>query len=139
MTSYPFVRLYRAGQQASQTPKKELLPPKGPSVKLTQGWSEPCPVVDGHRACRADFSSVCWFYGRDIFTLLKQQGQPRPIGSIGTYWGGTADELWSSREALKKCLDPSKPIPGKDSTLWNGMIAPLLQTTIKGAVWYQGE
>ena len=84
MTSYPFVRLYRAGQQASQTPKKELLPPKGPSVKLTQGWSEPCPVVDGHRACRADFSSVCWFYGRDIFTLLKQQGQPRPIGLIGS-------------------------------------------------------
>ena len=30
--------------------------------------------------------------------------------------------------------------PGfKDSVLWNGMVVPLLHTTMKGAIWYQGS
>lgn len=27
----------------------------------------------------------------------------------------------------------------RNSVLWNAMIHPLLRTTIKGAIWYQGE
>ena len=27
----------------------------------------------------------------------------------------------------------------KDGAFWNGMIRPLLNTTIKGVIWYQGE
>ena len=29
--------------------------------------------------------------------------------------------------------------PGSHSVLWNAMIYPFLNMTIKGAVWYQGE
>lgn len=29
--------------------------------------------------------------------------------------------------------------PGSPSVLWNGMMYPLLQMTIYGAIWYQGE
>ena len=29
--------------------------------------------------------------------------------------------------------------PGELSVLWNAMIYPLLNTTIKGAIWYQGR
>lgn len=29
-------------------------------------------------------------------------------------------------------------IPSKNSVLWNAMIHPLLNMTIKGAIWYQG-
>jgi hypothetical protein len=56
-------------------------------------------------------------------------------GLIGTYWGGTADELWSSPDALKECLDPTKPVPATDSSLFYGMLSPFLRTTIKGAIW----
>ena len=77
---------------------------------------------------------MCYFYGRNIQAQLDI-----PIGLIGTYWGGTADELWSSPDALAKCLDPSQPQPKGDSDLWYGMASPFLRSTIKGAIWYQGE
>eukprot|EP01046_Picozoa_sp_COSAG06_P079667 COSAG06_NODE_27071_length_602_cov_0.679920_1_plen_56_part_01 len=46
------------------------------------------------------------------------------------YWGGTADELWSSPDALAECLDPSQPVPATDSTLWYGMASPFVRSTI---------
>jgi hypothetical protein len=61
---------------------------------------------------------------------------------MGSYWGGTADELWSSPGALHKCLDPSEPIPKPDSSLHYRMLSPFMRSTIKGAVspvWCQGE
>ena len=62
-------------------------------------------------------------------------------------WGGTPVEAWSSPDALSKCKKEleGSPImsnvkgPGTPSVLWNAMIYPLLNMTIKGAVWYQGE
>ena len=62
-------------------------------------------------------------------------------------------EAWSSPDALNKCKNELKgsPImksragrgkvggPGDPSSLWNAMIVPFLNMTIKGAVWYQGE
>ena len=134
------VRLFRAGQQTGgsgvNTPL-ELGPNKdgGSGFLPPSTWSPPCPA-GGH--CRVDFSSMCWFFGRNIYHTLKTQGKARPIGLIGTYWGGTADELWSSPDALKQCLDPAKPVPSADSSLWYGMISPILNVTIKGAIWYQG-
>ena len=106
------------------------------------GWSKPCAAGNGTTECRVDFSNMCWFYGRDVFAALEATGSPRPIGLIGTYWGGTADELWSSTEALAKCptatastLRKGKPPAKSNSELWHGMVVPLLKTTIKGAIW----
>ena len=140
MLNWPHVRLIRAGQHASATPAAELAPPNsGGSRPPTVGWSKPCPD-DTVASCRSDFSNVCYFYGRNIHHLLEtKKGEGVPVGLIGTYWGGTADELWSSPDALRKCLDPATGPTGEDGQLWNGMIVPLLNTTIKGAVWYQGE
>ena len=76
-----------------------------------------------------------WFFGRDTYAALVAAGKARPIGLIGVYRGGSADELWSTSDALDKCLDPDAPRDPTFSTLWNGMISPLLQTTIKGAIW----
>ena len=55
---------------------------------------------------------MCYFFGRNLQATLKERiGKILPIGLIGTYYGGTADELWSSKDALSKCLDPTKPVP----------------------------
>lgn len=99
------------------------------------GWSEPCP----NATCRVDFSAVCFFFGRDISDALARAGSPRPVGLIGTYWGGKHVEAFSSQDALDKCIDPRGGNPHGSKELWNGMIHPLLNQTIRGVVWYQGE
>jgi len=43
------------------------------------------------------FTAVGYFFGRDLRAHLN-----RPIGLIGTYWGGTPAQAWTSLEALQK-------------------------------------
>ncbi len=160
------------------------------------------------------FSAVGYFFGRDLRQELK-----KPIGLIGTYWGGTPAQAWTSLSGLqkeptlknyvdaydktkaafpklsadypaklaaykaaapaweqgegvaykaavseweaasKKALTaglqpPPRPPapksmphlppspdggPNAPTTLYNGMIAPLVPFAVKGAIWYQGE
>ena len=63
-------------------------PDGGSGFQPPPGWSPPCPT-DGPSPgrCRVDFSSMCYFFGRNIFATLKAKGMARPIGLIGTYWG----------------------------------------------------
>ena len=95
------IRLFRAGKQSTPTPMLEPHPnDPGGSTVAVQGWTSPT-TADG--IDRVDFSAMCYFFGRNIQAQLNI-----PIGLIGTYWGGTADELWSSPDALDKCLDPEQ-------------------------------
>jgi len=137
MANYPHIRLMRFGKQSSSVPMLEPVPAdRGDEyTDPITGWSSPCPGGQ----CRVDFSAVCWFFGRDLFDALRDAGAARPIGLLGVYWGGTSDEEWSSQEALDRCIDVSKPDPAKSTTLWKGMLHPLLNQTIKGVTWYQGE
>ncbi len=130
------------------------------------------------------FSAVGYFFGRHLFTTLKQ-----PVGLIHTSWGGTPAEFWTPLPVLaqdpdfqpivqnwekKKAAYPeakakfdaamekwraaektakesgnTPPAPprepqgggafGAPGCLYNGMIAPILPYTIRGAIWYQGE
>jgi sialate O-acetylesterase len=57
-------------------------------------WKLCVPDSAGH------FSAVGYFFGRDI-----QEDQKVPVGMIGTYWGGTPAEAWTSLEALKAVPD----------------------------------
>ena len=87
------------------------------------------------------FSAVGYFYARELQRKLNV-----PVGMICSSWGGTRIESWMSSQAInnfpiskaktpiKKEGDPSQP-----SRLFNGMIHPILNFTIKGAIWYQGE
>lgn len=84
-------------------------------------------------------SAVCYLYGLNIHLARKV-----PVGLINTNWGGTAIQDWSSAEAMAKCShlsDNKEEIPplGHATHLFNAMISPLLNHTIKGVVWYQGE
>jgi hypothetical protein len=137
MANFPNIRLMRFGKQSSLVPMLEPVPAdRGDEyTEPVAGWSHPCP---GGK-CRADFSAMCWFFGRNVYTALADAGSARPIGLIGVYWGGTSDEQWSSQDALDKCINTSQPDPKQSTTLWNGMLHPLLNQTIKGVTWYQGE
>ena len=139
MQNYSHIRLFHMGTQASRSPLIE-------APTTTKGWSETCPLnnATGTRVCRGAFSAVCWFYGRNIYAALAAQGKARPIGLIETNVGGTPIEHWSSPDALAQCYSTSNTWdatrgPKGESGLWNGMVTPLLNSTIYGVVWYQGE
>lgn len=45
----------------------------------------------------SNFSAVGYFFGRDLRAARKT-----PVGLIGTYWGGTPAEAWTSKDVLAK-------------------------------------
>jgi len=80
----------------------------------------------------------------------------RPIGLIGSYFGGTTSQPWTSLSGLQKdppfqgdldslarirAANPNAKIIERHTptVLYNGMIAPLIPYAIKGVIWYQGE
>ena len=79
------LRLFRAAVAPSPTPQLELqlisAKDGGSNASVSShpaGWSDPCP---GGK-CRIDFSSLCWFYGRNLYETLEPK---RPIGLLASY------------------------------------------------------
>jgi sialate O-acetylesterase len=126
------------------------VPQTEPVDNIGGSWIEAKPeTVDG-------FSAVGYFFGHDLQKALKV-----PVGIISTNVGGTRAEAWTSKaaldtvpeykqehEAFVKQLEAFKADPKKGknplnanspSALYNGMIYPILNYPIKGAIWYQGE
>lgn len=88
-----------------------------------------------------DFSAVGYFFGKKLNTLLDI-----PIGLIHTSWGASRVEAWMDEETLSefKNTEIVKDIPKEypqhsPALLYNGMLHPLQNYSIKGVVWYQGE
>jgi sialate O-acetylesterase len=170
---YPKIRLFMVTKATSATPLTDC---KGQWVECSPETVPP-------------FSAVGYFFGR---MLHKDLGVP--VGLIGSNWGGTPAESWTSGGTLeadadlkaiiarfqsqidnyskakedwekvkdKKLADwkaaadkakaegkpqPRRPEgprdpaanPNRPSSLYNGMIAPLVPFAIRGAIWYQGE
>lgn len=89
------------------------------------------------------FSAVAFFYGKELYQKLKV-----PIGLISSNWGGTPAEAWTEKSYLLNDPDLSFYVTSsvqydydqyKPSLLYNAMIYPLLNYSIRGAIWYQGE
>ncbi|XP_054448634.1 sialate O-acetylesterase [Pteronotus mesoamericanus] len=104
-------------------------------------WSKPTSENLGHGSFKY-MSAVCWLFGRYLYDTLRY-----PIGLISSSWGGTPIEAWSSGRSLKACGVPQQGFipadsvtgPSEHSVLWNAMIHPLCNMTLKGVIWYQGE
>ena len=74
--------------------------------------------------------------------MMVKRGHTVPIGLIDATWGGTIIEAWSPPEVLETCDVADEGLDGEhnhNNYLWNGMIQPLTQVVICGALWYQGE
>jgi sialate O-acetylesterase len=99
-----------------------------------------------------NWTAVGYFFGRDLREHVKV-----PVGLIEAAWGGTRAEAWTSPRALASSPSYKAEIekfqqttqeqqPGSKgpdanapSVLFNGLIAPVVNYRIKGAIWYQGE
>jgi sialate O-acetylesterase len=104
-------------------------PQATPQTETSGAWIEANPKTVG------GFSAAGYFFGRNL-----QENMKVPVGLIHSSWGGTRIETWMSASAL----DPFEKQGGKvganaASNLYNGMIAPILNYQVKGAIWYQGE
>lgn len=116
---------------------------------VAKGSSEyPQEFADGKwMACNEEslkrFSAVAYFFGREINKELNV-----PIGLIQSAWSGTPIELWEPQSIIDTDADmikASKTIktvtyrPDKPGLIYNSMIAPIINYTIAGTLWYQGE
>ncbi|MDA1013863.1 MAG: sialate O-acetylesterase [Planctomycetota bacterium] len=138
--NYPEIRLFQAGNFSSKTPLDDVetgITMYGvPPAKCR--WQECSPETV------PTFSSTAYFFARELHEQLQV-----PIGIIDSSWGGTSAETWTPAAGLKAlgltaeleqainlAQKPDQKIP---SRLYNGMIHPLRNFKIQGAVWYQGE
>lgn len=110
---------------------------------------ETCPGE--WKACAPDsvssFSAVGYFFGRELHKKLNV-----PIGLVGSNWGGTRIEPWTSpagfesvpelkniAEKVAAYEETTKVGGGSPSAIYNAMIHPLAPFAMRGAIWYQGE
>lgn len=92
----------------------------------------------------ATTSATAYYFARFIQEVLGV-----PVGIIQSSLGGSQVQAWMSREAISQfeeanlsILDNNDEIKNPQSTpccLFNAKVAPLLNFTIKGYLWYQGE
>ena len=92
----------------------------------------------------ANTSAVGYFFARYIHEVLDV-----PVGLVISTWGGSKVEAWMSKESLipfsevdLSHLSDEEPVKNPTQTpcvLYNAKIAPLMNFTIKGFLWYQGE
>lgn len=89
------------------------------------------------------FSAVAYFFGKQL-----QSGLNVPIGLISSNWGGTAAEVWTpsavveNNTALRQAAEKLQPTPWwpyRPGSAYNSMIYPLINFSISGVIWYQGE
>ena len=89
------------------------------------------------------FSAVGYFFAKKLQHELNV-----PVGMINACWGGTSAESWTpaesvhNNEVLKTASEKLTEVPWgpvKPGINYNGMIAPVTNFTIAGALWYQGE
>lgn len=85
------------------------------------------------------------------FAMMVNQVLDIPVGIINCSWGGTTVEGWLPREIVSTYpdIDLKRDIRKEDGHDWwhylspvlmyNGMLKPLQNYTIKGFLWYQGE
>ncbi|XP_033626189.1 sialate O-acetylesterase-like [Asterias rubens] len=143
--TYPNIRLLAVVNVTSATPEYDF------NGGLHGPWSKPnSDSLGGKAPTYTYFSALCWFFGRDLYDSLQY-----PIGLISSNWGSTPIEVWSAPNVLQHCnatesieglleIDEElESLLGRDpkipTCLWNSMIHPMLNFTIKGVIWYQGE
>lgn len=111
-----------------------------PKEEVPGKWYVPSPQTAPNISCSA------WYFAQMLTRVLRM-----PVGIIVCAWGGSSVEGWTPREILNtysdvKLADELKR--GWNGQWWeyftplimyNGMLHPLRNYTIKGFIWYQGE
>jgi sialate O-acetylesterase len=131
-SNHPNIRLFNVpGHTTSPKPQEEG---KG-------DWQVCSPKTS------SGFSAVGYFFGRRL-----QKELDVPIGLIGSNWGGTRIEPWTTlagfesvpelakiAEQVKGYKADTRVGGGSPSAIYNSMVHPLTPFAMRGGIWYQGE
>jgi sialate O-acetylesterase len=138
-------------------PKEEIAKANHPKIRLfdVPGHTvHPLPQREGKgewKVCSsqsvAGFSATGYYFGRRI-----QQASGVPVGLIGSNWGGTRIEPWTTLDGFKSVPELSEQAKsvaaytkdtkvkgGTPSAIYNSMVHPSTPYALRGAIWYQGE
>ena len=85
-------------------------------------------------ATAGSVSAVAYYFAQKLNTTLNV-----PVGIIVSAVNGSYCQDWTNVEAIENNPTLSQAYLSGSSTLYNGMINPLINLTIKGFTWYQGE
>jgi sialate O-acetylesterase len=140
--NYPLIRLMNAEISNAATPQNDLDVAVHPKQDYPpDGWV-PCTPAS---LDEVKFSAVGYFFARKLFQELNV-----PIGMIEATAGGTHIEAWTPAEGFASdpalaefataARTPKVRFHGTTiTTLFNGMIHPLIPLALRGILWYQGE
>ena len=138
-------------------PKEEIAAASFPKIRLFNvpgHTTHPLPQREGKgswQVCSpqtiSGFSATGYYFGRRIHKTLNV-----PVGLIGSNWGGTRIEPWTTLDGFKSVPELSKlaesvsaytsktKVKGSTpSAIYNSMVHPLTPYAMRGAIWYQGE
>lgn len=123
---YPQVRMFNFKRTSSPLPQENI----------NGSWL--IPSLEN----TPNFSAVAYFFARTLNRVLGI-----PIGIIHSSWGGSTIEAWMSKDNIKKypqykpeeIISMAKAPNRKPTMLFNAMIYPLRNISVKGFTWYQGE
>ncbi len=141
----------------SANPKEEIAASNHPGIRLFNvpgHTTAPKPQEQGRgvwQVCSpqtsAGFSAVGYYFGRRLYKELKV-----PVGLVGSNWGGTRIEPWTTLEGFRSVPElavHAKQVAGykentrvggsSPSAIYNSMVHPLAPFAMRGAIWYQGE
>jgi len=125
--NHPNIRLFTVEKRTAENPLEDVA-----------GTWETCSTET-----MPDFSAVAYFFARKVQAELKI-----PIGLIDSSWGASCAEVWTPEYIFKEhpelvaaheLVETNKWVTIDKSTLYNAMIAPLVNFKIGGVLWYQGE
>lgn len=95
-----------------------------------------CTWLPSHPDHAGNWSAVAYHFALRLHEELQV-----PVGIVWASLGATRIQEWMSEQmnAIHAYDVPEEWNTNPASSLFNGMIAPLIPFTIRGAAWYQGE
>jgi hypothetical protein len=149
---------------ASYTPRYATASQSVATDPLHGSWynaSQAVSVVTEPSTNRADpsanktafdtFSATCLYFGVELIDALGADAKI-PIGLIQSAVGGSTIEAWMSNESRAECTQRMVPKAGlgggkgefpfmqhQPGALFYGYVAPFVNMSISGFLWYQGE
>eukprot|EP01084_Bolivina_argentea_P254238 427386_1 len=148
--NFPNIRVFKVHPSSSNETNPNI------ESHIYVPWSKPNSSIIGNGNWTY-YSATCWFFGRYLYQHLNY-----PIGLMEGDCGGNPIRAFMPNEARTLCNETTancavvnKTINASDdinnfanydklddtydSGFFYGFIYPILQTTIRGAIWYQGE